>query len=162
MGRVPWCKCASWVPWSWDIWSLHNSQHILDPYSFSHALHGVLFYAGIFIVLRGRFPRAGVVLAAAIEAAWEILENTPMVIQHYRETTISLDYYGDSVANSVADIVCCVAGYAIAAVVPVWVSAIGFALTELMLVVWIKDSLLLNIVMLVWPMEAIKQWQMGE
>ncbi|MEZ4320252.1 MAG: DUF2585 family protein [Myxococcota bacterium] len=162
MGRVPWCKCASPSPWSWDIWSLHNSQHLLDPYTFSHMLHGVVFYGLLFAVLRGRYPRVAVVIAAGLEAAWELLENTESVIQHYRETTISLDYYGDSVANSVSDILACVAGYALAAAVPWWVSVVGFAVTELMLAAWIKDSLLLNVLMLVYPLDVVKQWQMGE
>ncbi len=162
MGRVPWCDCGSPVPWSWDIWSAHNSQHLLDPYTFSHVLHGVLFYPLIWVVLRGRYPALGLVLAALLEAIWEVVENTEAVIQHYRESTISLDYYGDSVGNSMADIVSCAVGYLLAAAVPVWVSAVGFALTELVLLLWIKDSLLLNVLMLVYPLEVVKRWQMGE
>lgn len=162
MGRSAWCACASPVPWSWDVWSAHNSQHVLDPYTFSHVLHGVVFYGAILLVLRGRWPRVGVVLAALLEAAWEVAENTEAVIQHYRESTISLDYYGDSIGNSVADIGFCVVGYLIAAAVPGWVSAVGFAVTELVLLAWIKDSLLLNVLMLAWPIEAVKRWQMGE
>jgi hypothetical protein len=162
MGRVPWCECGSAVPWSWEVWSRHNSQHLLDPYAFSHVLHGILFYPLIWVVLRGRYPALGLVLAAVLEAAWEVLENTERVIQHYRESTISLDYHGDSIANSMADILLCAGGYLIAAAVPVWVAGVGFALTELVLVLWIRDSLLLNILMLVYPLEFVKQWQMGE
>lgn len=162
MGRSPWCSCGSPVPWSWDIWSKHNSQHILDPYTFSHVLHGVVFFGGLHLVMRGRWPRVQVVIAALLEAAWEVAENTERVIQHYRETTISLDYFGDSVGNSVADIGFCVLGFLIAAAVPGWVSAVGFALTELMLLAWIRDSLLLNVLMLVYPLEAVKRWQVGE
>ena len=162
MGRVPWCACGVPVPWSWDIWSAHNSQHLLDPYTFSHVLHGVLFYPLIWLVLRGRYPAVGLIVAAILEAVWEVVENTERVIQHYRESTISLDYYGDSVGNSVADIVSCAAGYLLAAALPAWVSAVGFAVTELVLLLWIKDSLLLNILMLVYPLEAVKNWQLGE
>jgi hypothetical protein len=137
-------------------------QHILDPYTFSHVLHGVVFFGGLHLVMRGRWPRVQVVIAALLEAAWEVAENTERVIQHYRETTISLDYFGDSVGNSVADIGFCVLGFLIAAAVPGWVSAVGFALTELMLLAWIRDSLLLNVLMLVYPLEAVKRWQVGE
>lgn len=162
MGRGPWCKCASPVPWSWDIWSMHNSQHVLDPYTFSHVLHGVVFFGLLHLIARGRWPRARIVVAAAMEAAWELLENTEQVIQHYRETTISLDYHGDSVANSVSDILFCTGGYLFAAAVPGWVAAASFVLTELLLLAWIRDSLVVNVIMLVWPIEAIKTWQSGE
>jgi hypothetical protein len=161
MGRVGWCACASWVPWSFDTWSLHNSQHILDPYTFSHVLHGVVFYGLIHVTTRGALGRWGLAVAALLEAAWEVLENSPIIIERYRENTISLDYTGDSIANSVADILFCCSGYLAAMVVPVWASWAGFALTELVLLLWIRDSLLLNVIMLVYPLEVLKTWQAG-
>lgn len=159
MGRGWWCSCGSPVPWSFDTWSKHNSQHIFDAYAFSHVLHGVVFYGLLFVVARKLALHWRAVLAAGLEGLWELLENTDAVIQHYRENTVSLDYYGDSVANSVADILFCTGGFFFAAAVPVWASAAGFALTELLLLWWIKDSLVLNVIMLVWPLEVIKQWQ---
>ena len=110
MGRGPWCSCGSPVPWSFDTWSRHNSQHLFDAYSLSHMLHGVVFYGALFLVARKLALHWRGILAAGHEALWELAENTDTVIQHYRENTVSLDYYGDSVANSMADIVCCVGG----------------------------------------------------
>lgn len=161
MGRVIWCQCGSWVPWSFDTWSLHNSQHLLDPYTFSHVLHGLVFFGAIHLVSRGRLPRWGLVIAAALEGAWELLENSPVIIDRYRENTISLDYTGDSIANSVSDILACSGGYLFALAVPGWVSWASFALTEVLLVAWIRDSLILNVIMLVYPLDVIKTWQGG-
>lgn len=161
MGRGWWCSCGSPVPWSFDTWSKHNSQHLFDAYTFSHILHGVLFYGLLFLVAKKLALHWRAVIAAGLEGCWELLENTDAVIQHYRENTVSLDYYGDSIANSVSDILFCTGGFFVAAAVPVGVSFAGFAATELLLLLWIKDSLLLNIVMLVYPLEFIKTWQTG-
>jgi hypothetical protein len=165
LGQVWWCKCASWVPWSFDIWSNHNSQHLIDPYSFTHVLHGLVFYAVLAGLLRLRVAPKKLawraVIAVVFEAAWEILENTPLVIDRYREATISLDYHGDSIANSVSDVGCCLLGFALAARLPVRASIGSFVATELILLAWIRDSLVLNVIMLVWPIEAIRTWQGG-
>jgi hypothetical protein len=162
LGRPWWCQAGDPVPWSGDIWSRHNSQHLVDPYSITHAMHGVLFY-GLLWMTVGRVASATTRAAVAlgIETAWEIVENTNAMIERYRATTISLDYYGDSVVNSVADILCFLGGYAAAAVVPVSVSVGGFVAAELLLLVWIRDSLFLNMLMLVHPVEAVKAWQLG-
>ena len=161
MGRVLWCACGTYWPWSSDIWSTHNSQHVLDPYTFSHILHGVLFY-GLFRLILGEGRIAARWLGAlTLEISWEVLENSSFIINKYRESTISLDYFGDSVINSVADVVSCMAGYGIAAVVPAAVSVLGFVTTELLLAWFIRDNLILNIIMLVYPLDAIKQWQLG-
>ena len=161
MGRNWWCDCSSPVPWAWDINSSHNSQHLFDPYSLTHVLHGVIF----FIVLRGLLPGiAGgtrFLIAIIIEAGWEILENSPLIIERYRSVTVSLGYYGDSIANSIADIVCCAAGYLIARRIGWRWSLLLFVSVELFLLVTIRDCLILNVIMLVKPIEAIKQWQMG-
>src|SRR5688572_21341136 len=106
-GRVWWCDVGDLWPWSWQVWSRHNSQHLIDPYSFTHILHGVLEFWLIGLVFR-KMPIAWrVVLAIFIESSWEVAENTNYIINRYRETTISLDYYGDPIANSISDIVCC-------------------------------------------------------
>ncbi len=158
-GRIWWCACGSWIPWSWIVFSRHNSQHLVDPYSFSHILHGLLFYAGLAALRvphRIRFP-----IALALEAGWEVLENSDLVIQRYREATISLDYYGDSVANSLSDIAFCALGYWAAMRVPVRVSVALYALIEIVMLVAIRDNLTLNVLMLVWPLESVKAWQMA-
>ncbi|MDA2931229.1 DUF2585 domain-containing protein [Acidobacteria bacterium AH-259-O06] len=161
MGRRPWCQCSTLSPWSWDIWSMHNSQHLLDPYTFTHVLHGVLYYALLWVIFRSRWPAFRALLAVTIEAAWEVAENTNAVIESYRESTISLNYYGDSIVNSVADVVAFALGYTAAMWLPVWASALGFLGVETLLLLTIRDSLLLNILMLLHPIDAIKAWQIG-
>ena len=113
-GRVWWCTEGDSVPWSWNIWSPHNSQHLIDPYSFTHVLHGILEFwlIGLFF---GRLPLAWrLLIALSIESTWEILENSTYVIQRYRDETISLNYFGDSIVNSISDIVCCGLGFVLA------------------------------------------------
>jgi hypothetical protein len=162
MGRVWWCKCGEAFLWSAEIASAHNSQHPFDPYSFTHLLHGIALYAIVWLLLGSRATaQSRAMIVVAIEAAWEIFENTSFVIERYREATISLDYYGDSIINSLSDILACIAGIAIAMTAPVWVSIGLFVGVELMLLVWIRDSLLLNIIMLFFPLEGLKSWQMG-
>jgi len=160
-GRVWWCQAGDLVPWSWDIWSTHNSQHLLDPYSFTHVLHGVLEFWIIGLIFR-RMPLAWrLLIAVTVESSWEIAENSSYVIQRYREATISLDYFGDSIINSMSDIFCCASGFVIAYKLGFWRSLALFIVTETILIFWIHDSLLINILMLVYPIEAVKHWQMG-
>ncbi|MBP6004989.1 MAG: DUF2585 family protein [Pyrinomonadaceae bacterium] len=160
-GRVFWCQAGDLIPWSWNIWSTHNSQHIIDPYSFTHVLHGVLEFWLIGLVFR-RMPIVWrLALAIFIESSWEVAENSAMVIERYRAATISLDYFGDSIINSIADILCCATGFVIAYNLRFWRSLTLFLTTEVILVLWIRDSLLINIVMLIYPIEAIKVWQIG-
>lgn len=160
-GRVWWCQAGDMVPWSWNIWSTHNSQHIIDPYSFTHVLHGVLEFWLIGLV----FPRVPLAwrffMAIFIESSWEVAENTSYVIQRYREETMSLDYFGDSIINSLADIVCCGLGFFIAYKLRFWKSLALFIATEVILILTIRDSLIINIIMLTWPIEALKNWQVG-
>ena len=162
MGRPWWCQAGDLVPWSVEVHSRHNSQHLVDAYSVTHAMHGLLFYWGLWLFLgRVAGPTARAAIALGIETTWEIVENTNFIIERYRAATISLDYYGDSVVNSVADIVCFVGGYAAAAAMPIWISVAGFAVAEGLLLLLIRDSLLLNMLMLVHPVEAVKAWQLG-
>jgi len=160
-GQPLWCQCGGWSPWSGEIWSLHNSQHLFDPYSFTHVLHGVIFYGLLRAVLGEDRFGLRVFLATVIEAAWELVENSEAVINAYRESTISLDYFGDSVLNVVGDLGAMWVGFGLAAALPIWVSVAGFVATEVILALWIRDSLLLNILMLTFPIEAIKQWQLA-
>lgn len=160
MGRTWWCSCGTLIPWSWDIWSSHNSQHLIDPYFFSHVLHGVLFFAMLRPISKIS-DQAKFVIAIVVEAGWEILENSPIIIDRYRAVTISLDYYGDTIANSIVDIAACGLGYIYSANVRWWWSLGLFALIELVMLLTIRDSLALNILMLVHPLDVIKEWQMG-
>ncbi len=160
-GRVWWCRAEDYLPWAWNIWSTHNSQHVIDPYSFTHILHGVLEFWLIGLIFR-RMPLAWrFFLAILIESTWEVAENTNYVINRYREATISLDYFGDSIINSLADILSCGTGFVIAFKLRFWKSMALFVATEAVLIFWIRDSLVINIIMLIYPIEAIKNWQIG-
>jgi len=160
-GRVWWCEAGDYVPWSWEIWSRHNSQHFIDPYTFTHILHGVAEFWIISLILR-KVPLAWrLAIAVGIEGTWEVVENTNTVIQRYREATISLDYYGDSIINSISDMIACATGFLIAWKIRFWRSLALFLLTEIILILCIRDSLLINILMLFYPIEAVKVWQGG-
>lgn len=161
MGQPWWCAQGDLAPWASDINSPHNSQHLVDAYTLTHLLHGIALYAvlwasaGTKLQQRHRF-----IIAVAIEAAWEVFENTDLVIGRYREATISLDYFGDSILNSLGDIAACAIGYGVAMTLPVWGSGVLIVAIEALLLLWIRDSLLLNVVMLVRPLDAIKDWQL--
>jgi hypothetical protein len=160
-GRVWWCQGGDLAPWSSAVWSQHNSQHLFDPYTFTHILHGVLFYWISTLIFPKMPPVWRLLIAVAAESAWEILENTNAVIERYREATVSLDYFGDSVANSLGDVFACAVGFVVAQKLKFRLSLAFFILTEIILLFWIRDSLLLNILMLIYPLEAVKQWQMN-
>lgn len=158
-GRIWWCACGQPFLWIGDIWGSHTSQHLFDPYSFTHVLHGVVYCGLVWWV----FPRVLFVwqiwIATGIAALWEILENTQFIINRYRTVTIGLGYKGDSIANSLSDIGCCIIGFILARHLGFRRSVILFVATELVLLIWIRDNLTLNILMLIWPIDAIKSWQ---
>jgi hypothetical protein len=174
-GRVWWCACGQPNLWAGDVQSSHSSQHLFDPYTFTHIFHGVLI-CGVLAAAVALRSRAGgdrasglawlngawaLVTTVLLEALWELLENSPFVIQRYRTATIALGYEGDSIINSLSDILACSAGFLLARRIGLRWSIVLFAATELVLLFWIRDNLLLNIVMLVWPIEAVKAWQSG-
>ena len=160
-GRIWWCKSGDWAIYINQAWgSSHTSQHLLDPYSFTHLLHGIAFFwltSLIFAKLNVGWRFSISILA---EAAWEVFENSSFIIEKYRENTASLDYFGDSIANSVGDVLACSLGFWIAYKIGWWRSLAFFVAVEAVLLIWIRDSLMLNILMLIYPIDAIKQWQM--
>ncbi|MGE0120928.1 MAG: DUF2585 domain-containing protein [Dongiaceae bacterium] len=161
MGQPPICRCGSVELWHGDVLSAENSQHLADWYSPSHLIHGLLFYALMWLTARRWTLGPRAVAALLIESAWEILENSPMVIDRYRAATISLGYSGDSVVNSVSDLGFMLLGFWLAARLPVAVSVILAILLELAVGYAIRDNLTLNIIMLLYPIDAIRTWQSG-
>ena len=197
MGRTAICTCGTVKLWWGVVQSSENSQHLADWYSFSHVIHGLLFYGGAWLLfvrmrksplpfrggagsgassLAGRLEETphpnpspegeglaqyALPIAVAFEAFWELLENSPLIIDRYRAVTVSFGYAGDSVLNSLADIGFMALGFWIASKVPAWVSVAMAIAFELFTLAMIRDNLTLNIVMLVWPLEAIRVWQAG-
>ncbi|MGV3554469.1 MAG: DUF2585 family protein [Croceibacterium sp.] len=167
MGRNPICECGTVKLWHGVVQSAENSQHLTDWYAPSHFTHGLIMYFFAWLLWRkwalfgGKPSRWALPIAVAVEAAWEIMENTPMVIDRYRAVTVSWGYSGDSVVNSLGDIGWMIAGFLAASRIPAWFS-VALALFLELLTLWtIRDNLTLNVVMLFWPVEAIRQWQGG-
>ena len=161
MGRVPMCTCGSIKLWHGVVNSAENSQHIADWYTPSHIVHGLLFFGATYWLLPRRSLGFRAVVASLVEAAWEIVENTPMVIGRYRDATMALGYTGDSVVNSVSDLAAMLLGFALASRLPVWTSVLLVLALELAALLAIRDNLTLNILMLLWPVDAVRNWQAG-
>lgn len=160
-GRLWTCACGSLAPWAGNVWSTHNSQHLFDPYSFTHILHGILLCGLLAWVVPRLSPGWRLFFALVIESLWEVVENSELVIQRYREATLALGYEGDTVLNSMGDIFSCLAGLLIARWLGLRWSIALFVAIEVLLLFWIRDNLTLNVVMLIHPIDAIKDWQLA-
>lgn len=159
-GRLWICSCGKLLIWVGQICSSNNSQHFFDPYSFTHVLHGFLFFWLIAWLVPRLTSSWQLTLAIVLEAAWEVFENTNFIIERYRTATAALGYNGDTVVNSLGDILCCTLGFMIARRLGFRRSLIAFVALEFVLILWIRDSLLLEILMLVVPVDVIRTWQM--
>jgi hypothetical protein len=160
-GRLWVCSCGRVLPWFGDAWSTETSQQLFDPYSFTHILHGFAFCGLLVLCLPRLSWRWRLSLAITAEALWEVIENTEFVIRRYRETTAALGYTGDTVINSLGDIAACALGFLIARRLGALRTVLLFLLTEVVLLVLIRDSLLLNIVLLVYSSPRLRAWQAG-
>lgn len=161
MGRIPICECGYIKLFEPGANTPGNSQHLADWYTPSHIIHGFLFYGLGWLLFRKQPLFARLSLAVLIEAAWELAENSPMVIDRYRTATMALGYTGDSILNSGMDTVFMALGFFFAARMPIWVTVTLAIAFEILTLFVIRDNLTLNVLMLVWPVDAIKVWQGG-
>ena len=159
MGRIYWCVCGFGL-WTGNAWGSDTSQHLADPYSASHLMHGIIFYAVLISFTKKLSLQARFLIALLIEIGWELLENSPLIIERYRAATASMEYTGDSILNSTGDILFALVGFWIAYRLPwKWTLALCVVIEVIMLLLY-RDNLTLNVLMLLHPVEDIRSWQM--
>lgn len=159
-GHIPICSCGYVIPWNSEVNTANDSQHLADWYTFSHIIHGFLFYFLIRKIFKKMPVEMALLLSVGIEVGWEILENSPIIINRYRETAATM-YFGDSIFNSFSDVLWMIIGFWGALKLPTWISVSIVVFLELFTLYYIKDNLTLNIIMLLYPFEAIRNWQLG-
>jgi len=158
-GRLWYCSCGYVLPWTNEYWGSNTSQHFLDPASLTHLLHGFVLCGLVALLAPWASVAWRLLIAVTIEVGWEVLENSPFVIQRYREGTAAFGYHGDTVVNSAGDVLSCVLGFLLARRLGFWRALAIFLAVEGVLAVWIRDGLLLNVLMLIYPIDAIEAWQ---
>jgi hypothetical protein len=159
--RVWWCQQGDLWPISITVNSPHNSQHLFDAYSLSHVLHGILFFGALWPLRRRLSLPVRAAIAASIEIGWEMLENSQIIINRYRSATAAIGYTGDSILNSLGDVASFVVGFYVARKLGLRWSIAIFIITELLMLALMRDNLTLNVLMLLWPVDAIRKWQAG-
>jgi hypothetical protein len=160
-GRVWWCPAGDWAITAFVVASQHNSQHLVDWYSPSHFSHGLLFYLALVRMLATKLQSYLLLIVVTIEASWEVLENSPIIISRYRSATSAFDYTGDSICNSLSDVVWCILGFFVAKTIGLGKTLLLFVALELFTLYYIRDNLVLNVIMLTFPIAGIKEWQIG-
>jgi hypothetical protein len=158
MGLPAICRCGSVELWHANPAGPETSQHLIDWYTYTHVIHGFGFYL-LLSLLAPRLPWFA--LAVALEAGWEILENTPLVMERYRQSALARGYFGDSVVNSIFDTLAAAFGFALARLLPVWSTVVFVIALELFALFMIRDNLTLNIIQIVYPSDVISRWQAG-
>jgi len=161
LGHPPICTCGSVKLWHGDVLSAENSQHLTDWYTFSHIIHGFGFYLLLWLIAQRAPIGLRFAIAVGLEVGWEILENTPLIMDRYRESALAQGYYGDSIINSVSDTLAMSFGFFLARKQPVWLTIVLTIAMELFVGYMIRDNLTLNIIQLIHPNATLSRWQAG-